>query len=183
MKKLITFTAQGVALCSIYKRLSALHGFSLSGKNIFNPMQRIGKLTTLLILAFALQSCEGKAQKTTENEIKEVSVSAFGGRSTIKSKTYIITKDSVLYELIAHDSTKNVKKSYANNVQDWDDLLKSIDLERFKNVEDGKSHQEYDGNDTEITITTQNDKFSKLNAEKNSSWDRIYRQLVRTYYK
>jgi|SRR5690554_1860829 len=94
MKKLITLTAQGVALCSIYKRLSAFvrdnTGFSLKGKYILNPMRCIGQLITLLILALALQSCGDKAQKN----VPEYNNRYNGGvlDSILQNKNYISGK-------------------------------------------------------------------------------------------
>ena len=146
-------------------------------------------LLLLAILPF-IASCNEQKKETTENtfhsetanEIQEISISIFGGRSTIISKTYIITKDSIHYSLMAHDTTQNITKSYANTKQDWGKLLKKVDLEDFKNTENGKSHQAYDGTDTEIAITTQNEKITKMNADKNKSWNKVYRQLVKTYF-
>lgn len=123
-------------------------------KDIFN--------SCLLIPLALFGSCIGiksqmeKAIDTQDErmseEIKEVAISIFGGRSTIVSRTYVITKDSVGYSLIAHDRTKNVEKGYPNTRQAWEQLLDSIDLEDFRHIHDGESHQEYDGNDTEISI-------------------------------
>ena len=89
----------------------------------------------------------------------------------------------MLYDLIAHDSAQNVKKSYPNKAQNWEALLKSIDIEKFKNAKNGHSYQETDGNDTQITITTTKEKISKLNVEKEESCNNIYRQLMSTYFK
>lgn len=139
----------------------------------------------IIIIILSLLSCQNNAQTKVETkpEITEVSISIFGGRSTIQSRTYVITKDSVFYDLIAHDSIKNVKKSFANKAQDWEALLKSIDVEKFKNTKNGHSYQETDGSDTQITITTTKEKISKLNVEKEESWSSIYRQLVSNYFK
>lgn len=132
-------------------------------------MKKLLTHTALLFACvFALQSCGGNTQKATENknEIKEISISTFGGDMGM-SETYIITKDSVHYDFyLAADTTQNVIKSYPNTEQDWGKLLKKVDLEDFKNTENGKSHQAYDGTDTEITIITQNEKITKTNADK-----------------
>lgn len=145
------------------------------------------KLLTIITCTIMLISCNNPRKTDTkgqkENEIKVVSISTFGGMSTILSKTFIITKDSVLYSLYAVDSAQNIVKSYPNNQQDWKKLLGKIDLEKFKSAIEGESHQTYDGNDTEITIITQDGKFSKVNADKNQSWDNVRNQLVKTYYK
>ncbi|UUV22311.1 hypothetical protein [Paenimyroides aestuarii] len=139
----------------------------------------------IIIIILSLLSCQNNAQTKTEAkpEIKAISISIFGGRSTIQSRTYVITKDSVLYDLVTHHRAQNIKKSYPNKAQDWENLLKSIDLEKFKNAKNGSSYQETDGYDTEITITTTKEKIIKLNGEKSESWSKAYRQLISIYFK
>ncbi|KFF02813.1 hypothetical protein [Chryseobacterium luteum] len=144
-------------------------------------------LSTSYFCALSLQSCNKTPQKTSvkvaKNEIKEVSMSTFGGRSTIRSSTYQITKDSIRYSLLAVDSTQNVHKSYINKNQDWKNLVNKIDLNQFRNLKDGNSHLAYDGNDTEITVVTDHETITKLNAENNKSWDNIVKFLDTTYKK
>ncbi|WP_027386019.1 hypothetical protein [Chryseobacterium gregarium] len=144
-------------------------------------------LFTICFYALSIQSCNKTQQKTrakvAKNEIREVSISTYGGRSTIQSTTYQITKDSVKYSLLAIDSTQNVHQSYLNENQDWKNLIDKIDLNQFENLRNGNSQLPYDGNDTEIMIVTDHETITKLNAKNNKSWDDIVKFVNTTYKK
>ena len=136
--------------------------------------------TLLLATAFLFQSCGNGTGK--KDEIVEITRSVLGGDTPIAEQKYIITKDSVHYKIIAHDSTRNITKSYANTKQDWEKLVNSIDFEDFKNIKNGTSHQPFDGSDAEITIKTDKEEITKLNADKDESWAKIQKHLFETYY-
>lgn len=125
---------------------------------------------------------ENKTNKDTSNEIEAIILSTYGGRSTIISQTYIITKDSVHYTLLAHDTTKNKIRAYKNSQQNWKKLIDKVDLKNFEKIEDQESRQAYDGNDTKISIKTKDNQFKKMNAEKSPIWREIYKEIVETYY-
>ena len=140
------------------------------------------KTIFIVCLGFVCFSCNevktNNKSKQVENRIKQVSISTFGGRSTTVSETYIFTKDSIHYRYYAHDTTRNNIKSYLNKVENWKGLVENINLGKFKTIENGKSYQETDGNDTEISITTDNGKeYHKINGDENIIWNNIYKEI------
>lgn len=147
-------------------------------------MKKIIFIASVLIL-FSW-SCKKPQTKTiseiqpaqNKTTIEEISVSTFGGRSTIKSATYVFTKDSIRYRLVAHDTTKNVITYFINTETDWTALCAKIDLKRFKGIKNGKSIQPTDGNDTKISVTTESGKeYYKINGSKNEVWNNIRKEL------
>ncbi|MCL5246628.1 hypothetical protein M4I21_12455 [Cellulophaga sp. 20_2_10] len=140
-------------------------------------------ITVLIVLSLSCKQPEIKTTpkiETRQNNasIKEISVSTFGGRSTIKSATYVFTKGSIRYRLVAHDTTKNVITYFINTETDWAALCAKIDLKRFKGIKSGKSIQPTDGSDTKISITTESGKeYYKINGSKNEVWTNIRKEL------
>ncbi len=133
------------------------------------------------------QSCTHNSHRVmaenTKNEITAVSISTIGGFTTTPSNGYTIriTRDSVYHSFSAIDTAHSTLKSYANTEDKWNLLLDNIDLEKFAHAKAGESHQPYDGIDIRISIQAKSGKYTKLNADNNPSWNRVYRQLEESF--
>jgi len=121
--------------------------------------------------------------ENTKNEITAVSISTIGGFTTTPSNGYTIriTRDSVYHSFSAIDTAHSTLKSYANTEDKWNLLLDKIDLEKFADAKEGESRQPYDGIDIRISIQAKSGKYTKLNADNNPSWNRVYRQLEESF--
>ncbi len=133
------------------------------------------------------QSCTHNSHRVmaenTKNEITAVSISTIGGFTTTPSNGYTIriTRDSVYHSFSAIDTAHSTLKSYANTEDKWNLLLDNIDLEKFAHAKEGESRQPYDGIDIRISIQAKSGKYTKLNADNNPSWNRVYRQLEESF--
>lgn len=145
-------------------------------------------LSLLVGQLFLWQSCTHNshrvtAENTKKNEITAVSISTIGGFTATPSNGYTIriTRDSVYHLFSAIDTAHSTLKSYANTGDKWNLLLDKIDLEKFADAKEEESRQPYDGIDIKISIKAKSGEYTKLNADNNPSWNRIYRQLEESF--
>ena len=145
-------------------------------------------LSLLVGQLFLWQSCTHNshrvtAENTKKNEITAVSISTIGGFTATPSNGYTIriTRDSVYHLFSAIDTAHSTLKSYANTEDKWNLLLDKIDLEKFADAKEEEARQPYDGIDIKISIKAKSGEYTKLNADNNPSWNRIYRQLEESF--
>jgi len=125
-------------------------------------MKQIIPIFTTLILSLIF-SCQS-SKIAGKEEIQSVKMSSYGGMMGMTGD-FIIRKDSIIYEhkLLASPE-KTVKKSKATSAEDWNDLIRGIDLEAFKNAKSGESQLPIDGIDTKLTIETNLGSYSVVNG-------------------
>ncbi|MCD9854906.1 hypothetical protein LUD75_09330 [Epilithonimonas sp. JDS] len=118
-----------------------------------------------------------------QNPVKSVSIATFGGQMGY-SISMKITKDSLYYDFnIAMDSTKRKHIEKPNIVYKLEDLINPDNIVRFSRVKDGESRQPVDGTDMEITIETDKDKYTVINAWDDEVWQKTNKKMQDIMYK
>lgn len=138
----------------------------------------------LLLLSFlAFINCMEKKQtatsplESTQNEQKEkitaIEINSAGGQLGYVSH-FVITKDSVLFQTdmtTSKNKKTESKKGIENNASEK--FFTELDLKDFKSAVEGESRQPVDGVDQTITIKTDGQVLSKMNAYENKTWNKI----------
>lgn len=131
----------------------------------------------LSVLSILMNSCNNHTQSTprqlSHEEIEAVTIHTFGG---MLGHTSIlnITKDSVLFKRnTATNPESDSSYCHRNTKENWADLTSKINLGDFAAAKDERSHQPYDGLDTEITVKTNRREISRTNANQNKTWQRL----------
>lgn len=113
-----------------------------------------------LLSAIILSACSPDKPKAAE-KIVQISQD-FSGQSGNARLT--ITPDSIHY----FSTQKDVGIARKNTPEDWQNLLKTFNIEDFKKVKQGREHIVYDGTDETLEITTNNGKYAVRNAYEDS---------------
>lgn len=132
----------------------------------------------------------GCSQKTEEHKIskkenptKSISIKNFGGH--LGSSTSLkITKDSLYYSFnleVGSVESKHIVKP--NTSYKLEDIINPDQIINFSKLTDGKSRQPVDGIDTEITIETDKNKSSVMNAWDNEIWQKTNHKMQDIIYK
>ncbi|MBO9732997.1 MAG: hypothetical protein J7623_30425 [Chitinophaga sp.] len=107
------------------------------------------------------------------HQVKSIEIVSEGGELGYRSRL-LISADSVNYSVqVAVDATKNTQHSMKNAPEDWEAIVKEIDLPDFEKAVDGASRQPVDGIDTRVSITTNTGTITRTNAYENKTWNYI----------
>jgi len=141
----------------------------------------------LILSAFVIIGCSQKAEELKiskkENPVKSVSIASFGGQLGY-STSIKITRDSLYYDLnMEVDSTKRKHIQKPNISYKLEDLINPDQIMSFSKVKNGESRQPVDGTDTEITIETDKNKHSVINAWDNEIWQKTNKKMQDIMYK
>lgn len=139
-------------------------------------------------LMFLFSCDDKKVNPETKNvfekeKIVEILVESSGGDIGISDQMYITKDSTFLVYSIAIDSTQDFNRAFKTDEKDWDFLMKNIDLKNFESAKDQPSRITFDGVDEIITIKTNKRKFTKMNAEKNATFDSISWKRFKTLEK
>ena len=80
------------------------------------------------------------------------------------------------------DSLKNYSYQQEINENDRQNLFKAIGIQDFKKAVNGESQLAFDGIDTKITIKTNKEEITKMNAFTNKTWKIIFDSTAK-YFK
>ena len=134
------------------------------------------KLLFKLFFALAFTSISLHGQE----KIQQVEFSSFGGKA-LYSRQY--TLNSLKKELSAKPLMKQNKElpkkiSLPNTPKNWEAFTKKINLNKFKELKDGPSKQEFDGRDKVIIIKTDKKTYKKMNAYGNDHDREVWYDLL-----
>lgn len=146
-----------------------------------NPDQKM--LRNFIYSSLILLSCNSQNEKNStitsdaanneSEQIERLEVISSGGMQGSYSSS-ILTKDSVYVTFsLAMDSLKNYSYQKENNETGWQSLINEIDIQDFKKAVNGESRLAFDGIDTKITIKTNKEEISRMNANTNKTWKTI----------
>ncbi|WP_104382137.1 hypothetical protein [Sphingobacterium sp. HMA12] len=140
-----------------------------------------------IVLSLSLLGCTDGSHKTPNQpkamedvEIKSVEILSSGGELGYHTRI-LINKDSTHYkQTVAANPGNNSEYHKKTSPQDWKILIAKIDLVEFKASEEGKSVQPVDGIDTKISIVSNRDTTSKVNAYHSTVWKKIFEYVYYT---
>lgn len=117
-------------------------------------------ITSVLLLLF---SCKSIAQKTDITSIDYTETVGRGGRSSIT-----VTADSISRHSLGGRYTDLADFSKKIDSKDWNSIFLGVDVSLLKTTESGKSRGAYDGNDTIITLKTNDNEYRIVNTPENN---------------
>ena len=123
------------------------------------------KLLFKLFFALAFTSISLHGQE----KIQQVEFSSFGGMA-LYSRQYTLNslkKEFSKKTLMEQNKELPEEISLPNTPENWEAFTKKINLDKFKELRDGSSKQEFDGQDKVIIIKTDKKTYRKMNAYSN----------------
>lgn len=140
------------------------------------------KYGCILLILLGMVSCNSTQQLFKKNsEIQSISMRIWGGM-TGTNDIRIFTPQSLRYDFsMIVDPSQNQQGEARLTQEDWQNILELIHLEEFEKIQNGSSHQVYDGVDTEIKISTPEKDYSVVNGEGNPYWDALKAELEKQY--
>ena len=125
-------------------------------------------------LAFASISLHG------QEKIQQVEFSSFGGMA-LYSRQYTLNslkKEFSKKPLMRQNKELPEEISLPNTPENWEAFTKKINLNKFKELRDGPSQQEFDGQDKVIIIKTDKKTYRKMNAYSNDHDREVWYDLL-----
>lgn len=140
------------------------------------------KYGCILLILLGMVSCNSTQQLSKKNsEIQSITMRIWGGM-TGTNDIRIFTPQSLRYDFsMIVDPSQNQQGEARLTQEDWQNILELIHLEEFEKIQNGSSHQVYDGVDTEIKISTPERDYSVVNGEGNPYWDALKAELEKQY--
>jgi len=132
---------------------------------IINNMKKFF-LAFCLVCTFATYA-QDESKQPTKEEIRSISLAFLGGRSK-SYPIYIVDKDSTICRTVSIDKVKKPTKG-------WNILVKSIDVDQFKAIEEGPSRSP--DMDKIIFVITDRGEYSKMNGNDNKLWDWLFKEI------
>ena len=124
-------------------------------------------------LAFTSISLHG------QEKIQQVEFSSFGGKAAYSERYTLnsIKKEFSAKPLMGQNEDLPKKISLPNTTENWEAFTKKINLDKFKELRDGPSKQEFDGRDKVIIIKTDKKTYRKMNAYGNDHDKEVWYDL------
>jgi len=125
-------------------------------------------------LAFTSISLHG------QEKIQQVEFSSFGGMA-LYSRQYTLNslkKEFSKKHLMEQNKELPEEISLPNTPKNWEAFTKKINLDKFKELRDGPSKQEFDGQDKVIIIKTDKKTYRKMNAYSNDHDREVWYDLL-----
>ena len=126
------------------------------------------------VLAFTSISLHG------QEKIQQVEFSSFGGMA-LYSRQYTLNslkKEFSKKPLMRQNKELPEEISLPNTPENWEAFTKKINLNKFKELRDGPSQQEFDGQDKVIIIKTDKKTYRKMNAYSNDHDREVWYDLL-----
>ena len=102
----------------------------------------------ILLILLSFTSNKIIAQNT---KIDSIFYGNYGGKR-VYTNSYFFTEKSIVKHKKYTDITKGIEKtSNSNSIENWNDLLRNIDITYFRKIKSGKSRTDSCGSDTYIT--------------------------------
>ena len=134
------------------------------------------KLLFKLFFALAFTSISLHGQE----KIQQVEFSSFGGMA-LYSRQYTLNslkKEFSKKPLMGQNEDLPKEISLPNTPKNWEAFTKKINLDKFKELRDGPSKQEFDGQDKVIIIKTNKKTYRKMNAYSNDHDREVWYDLL-----
>jgi len=134
------------------------------------------KLLFKLFFALAFTSISLHGQE----KIQQVEFSSFGGMA-LYSRQYTLNslkKEFSKKTLMEQNKELPEEISLPNTPENWEAFTKKINLDKFKELRDGPSKQEFDGQDKVIIIKTDKKTYRKMNAYSNDHDREVWYDLL-----
>ena len=134
------------------------------------------KLLFKLFFALAFASIPLHGQE----KIQQVEFSSFGGMA-LYSRQYTLNslkKEFSKKTLMEQNKELPEEISLPNTPENWEAFTKKINLDKFKELRDGPSKQEFDGQDKVIIIKTDKKTYRKMNAYGNDRDREVWYDLL-----
>ncbi|GGG65974.1 hypothetical protein [Epilithonimonas arachidiradicis] len=128
----------------------------------------------LLILSIFIFSC-----KPTNKDIIKVEFKSICGSKGCKSHRSVFTKDSIIESYFNWNPEAFKETKRTNTPENWEKLLKNVDIEAFKNIKSDSGRYQYDGTDEIIILHFSNQKRLKVS---NGDQDSLYYPRIEKLY-
>lgn len=137
-------------------------------------MKNLLFFSSLLLLGCGEKSSPAASPPKPEaTQILAVEVKSAGGQLGYTSQLRL-TADSTFYtRTIMMEASQNDAFRRPTDPALWQSLTGDLNVDRFRNAASGESVQPVDGIDTEISILTNRDTISRLNAHESPEWQKI----------
>ena len=115
-----------------------------------------------------------------QEKIQQVEFSSFGGMA-LYSRQYTLNslkKEFSKKPLMRQNKELPEEISLPNTPENWEAFTKKINLNKFKELRDGPSQQEFDGQDKVIIIKTDKKTYRKMNAYSNDHDREVWYDLL-----
>ena len=134
------------------------------------------KLLFKLFFALAFASIPLHGQE----KIQQVEVHIFGGMALYSSQYTLnsLKKEFSAKPLMGQKEELPKEISLPNTPKNWEAFTKKINLNKFKELKDGPSKQEFDGRDKVIIIKTDKKTYKKMNAYGNDHDREVWYDLL-----
>ncbi len=114
-----------------------------------------------------------------EDIVKVEFISICGGKGC-KSHSSLFTRDSITETTFNWNPETMKKTRRANTPENWEKLLKNVDIEAFENIKSDSGRYQSDGTDEVIVIHFSNHKKLKVS---NGESDNLYYPRIQKLYK
>ncbi|MFC4163795.1 hypothetical protein ACFOWU_09030 [Epilithonimonas zeae] len=127
-----------------------------------------------LLLLFSVLSCQ-----STDKDIVKVEFKSICGGKGCKSHRSVFTKDSIVESYFNWNPEAFKEIKIKNTAENWEKLLKNIDIEAFENIKSDSGRYQYDGTDQIIILYFSNKKRLKVS---NGNQDSLYYPRIEKLY-
>lgn len=132
------------------------------------------KYLFLMVILFSISSCQ-----STHKDIVKVEFKSICGGKGCKSHSSVFTKDSIIESVFDWSPKPFEETKRINTAENWEKLLKNIDIEAFENIKSDSGRYQYDGTDEIIILYFSNQKKLKIT---NGETDSLYYPRIEKLY-